>query len=349
MPMSMRDRVLKAIKFDYPDRIPVAHSALQKPAVIKYGRKLIDILNKYPGDFGQTSEYKGIDLSAPEWQPDEDFEETIVDKWGTTIRSTRKGLGGYMIKPALEDWSKWQNYKLPEPPADRGPEFEKEYEKMQRMKETTVAWGGCESIGENLRHIRGYENALLDLASGEPRIRELADALSNYNIALIERALKMKCDVVGWCDDWGSQTALLINPKLWREFFRPYYQKWIDIIHEGGALAFMHSDGCIIEIVPDLMEMGLDCLNPQFSCHDLKELAGLVRGRLCILADIDRQHILPHGAPDEVRSYVKKCIDLFATEAGGFIGRGEIKEDVPLENAEAMFKAFQDFGIIRRD
>ncbi len=76
---------------------------------------------------------------------------------------------------------------------------------------------------------------------------------------------------------------------------------------------------------------------------NLEELARLVKGKMTVAADIDRQHILPFGKPEEVKEYVEKVLKIFHAKEGGFIGRGEVNRDVPLENAEAMFQAFLEY------
>ncbi len=100
----------------------------------------------------------------------------------------------------------------------------------------------------------------------------------------------------------------------------------------------------IMEIVPDLVEIGLNVINPQFSCMDLKELGKITNHKLCISTDVDRQQVLPFGTPEEVREYVRNVFELLARPEGGLIWRGEVGPDVPLENVEAMLKAFYEFG-----
>jgi len=98
-------------------------------------------------------------------------------------------------------------------------------------------------------------------------------------------------------------------------------------------------------IIPDLCEVGVNVLNPQFSCHRLESLAETAKGRLCVSSDVDRQYILPRGTPAEVDSYVKKVVELFGRgNNGGLIGRGEVSIDTPLENIEAMYQAFRKYG-----
>jgi len=102
----------------------------------------------------------------------------------------------------------------------------------------------------------------------------------------------------------------------------------------------------VMDIVPDLIEIGVDIFNPQFSGMDLPRLTEMTGGRMCILADIDRQYILPKGTVKEVKEYVKYIFDLFVRKKGGFIFRGWIiDKGTPLRNVEAMHEAYEEHKI----
>ena len=117
--------------------------------------------------------------------------------------------------------------------------------------------------------------------------------LEEYLIPSIENNFRLgvEIDVVGFMDDWGTQTQLMISPESWREMFKPRHQRLFSLCHAKGALTCLHSDGMILDIIPDLMETRLDVLNPQFSCMDLEELRKLTDHSLCIISDIDRQGV----------------------------------------------------------
>jgi len=100
-------------------------------------------------------------------------------------------------------------------------------------------------------------------------------------------------------------------PEFWREFFEPRYKKMPNLEHDHGVYLHFHSDDHIIEIIPDSIEVGVNVLNQQFSCHRLQDLADVTRGKACIASDIDRQYILPKGSPEELEAYIKRVIDIF--------------------------------------
>jgi hypothetical protein len=102
-----------------------------------------------------------------------------------------------------------------------------------------------------------------------------------------------------------------------------------------------------MDIVKDLIDMGLDVLNPQLNVHDMAELAGTCGGRICIRGGLDRQHTLPRGTPGMVRDHVLEAIETFGSYDGGWIACGELGPDVPLANCREMMDSFARFGKYR--
>ena len=137
----------------------------------------------------------------------------------------------------------------------------------------------------------------------------------------------------------GSQTNLIISPDLWRSFFKPVYQEMFSKVKKKGLHVWYHSDGDILEIMPDFIELGVDVLNCQASVMDMKEL-GKYKGKIAFRTDIDRQNILPYVSPAEVKEYVFKLFHQLGTPDGGIIACGEISEDVPLENIRGDVRSF---------
>jgi uroporphyrinogen decarboxylase len=128
----------------------------------------------------------------------------------------------------------------------------------------------------------------------------------------------------------------MVSPRLWREFFKPAYARLFALVRNADKHVWFHSDGAIAAIIPDLIEIGVQALNPQVNLIGRERLVELSGGRICIEGDIDRQYALPFGLPEEVRDVVRADIAILGRLNGGYIGRGEIASDTPLANAEAM-------------
>jgi uroporphyrinogen-III decarboxylase len=181
---------------------------------------------------------------------------------------------------------------------------------------------------------------MFDLVDNCKQLHAFMDRLEEYMLKAIEITLKLEPDEINFCDDWGTQKQLIISPVMWRELFKPRYKRMFDLVHKNKAYVYLHSDGQIMEIVPDLIEIGVDVLNPQCSCMDLEKLARMTRKKMCIAAYIDAQYILPHGSPGEVKQYIKDLISIFQAREGGFWFKPQPDTDVPFSNIKAMFEAF---------
>jgi len=139
-------------------------------------------------------------------------------------------------------------------------------------------------------------------------------------------------------DDWGAQNSLLISPELWREFYKPLYKEYCEIIHSKGKYAFMHSDGDIELIYPDLIEIGVDAINSQLFCMDIEKLGEKYSGQIAFWGEIDRQNILPFGTAQEVRDAVDRVAKALLTrKRTGVIAQCEWGIKDPKENIEAVF------------
>ena len=147
-------------------------------------------------------------------------------------------------------------------------------------------------------------------------------------------------DGVMFHDDWGSQRSLLISPKMWRQYFKPLYQQYIDIAHSHGKKISMHSDGYTLDIIPDLIEMGLDALNTQIFCIGVDKLAPF-KGKITFWGEICRQHLLPYGTVEEVKSAVRQVYDTL-WDNGGCIAQCEFGAGAKPENVAAVFETWDE-------
>jgi len=338
--MRSRERVERAVNLDRPDRAPIMHSLLPA-ALLRHGQSLVELLRKYPNDFG-SSEHKvpRRDDLPPPYRAGRN-----VDSWGTVWRSTTDGIHGQVIDYPIRTWEEAEAYEFP--PTDPDDIVEKRRREVadQKKKFYVILGFNPGNYFERLQWLLGFKTVLKSLVKRPPAFVRFADRLLSYTLDSIERTLQMQPDAIGFSDDWGAQDRLLVRPSIWRQFFKPRYRKMFNLVHDYGARVYFHTDGYIIDILEDLVEIGVDVINPQFSCHSLEDLASRVRGRICVSSDIDRQILLPRGSPREIDSYVERVVQLFGREnSGGLILRGELNMDVPLRNGTAIFDAFVTHG-----
>ena len=192
---------------------------------------------------------------------------------------------------------------------------------------------------------RGFENFLADVA-GEPAFaRKLLATIIDKNLVMLENFLSLpEIDGVLLGSDWGSQIDLLMSPVAWQEMIRPGEQKEYDLIHSYGKDVWVHSCGKIDKIIPSLLEMGLDVLNPVQP--EAMEIAALKRNygdRLAFWGGISTQKTLPYGTPDDVRREARAVRDMMARNGGYILAPAQsIQSDVPAENVLALLEVARE-------
>jgi uroporphyrinogen-III decarboxylase len=337
--MEPKERVIRAIEFSGPDRPPVMHWTL--PGTYRvYGAQLEALYNRYPSDvllspvthgpFALASKRMGMQAGL------------VEDEWGVCWHYLTGDFEGQPVSHPLADYRALDDYMFPDPLGGR--------QSAQAMVETVRADGHRHyviavvgNLWQQLHHIRGFENCMLDLADGRQEFLYLIDRVADYLLARINFWCQFEeVDGLHIGDDWGSQTSLMIAPAMWRRIFKPVYGRLVSAIHAGAKHAHFHTDGYTFDILSDLIEIGFDTLNPQVWCMDAARVGELYAGRVCFRGELDRQKILPFGTPAEVVQHVKQARAFFHTSAGGYIFYGQLGPDVPLANAEAMLKAFYE-------
>jgi hypothetical protein len=337
MAVESLERVQRAIHFEDPDRIPIKHHTLIG-AWNRYGDRLREVYGRYPADMVFLT-FKSSDEYGPAPR------EGVRDEWGALWVRLGDDFKGQVVDHPLGRWGALDSYTFPDPAQTE--EYDRVKDLLAREGHDKYVLVDAGTLFQRMFYLRGFEELLVDLVAGDDRIMILRDRIMEHILGRIHHWLDAGVDGIQIRDDWGAQDRLLISPGLWRNVFKPCYKQICEAIHAGGANAHIHTDGYTIQIIPDLMEVGFDEINPQMTVIGLENLAGVVRGRVCIRTDIDRQRLLPFGKPAEVEENVKRTIEVLATREGGLVGDGEVGGDVPLENVEAMLRAFKKHGAIR--
>ena len=202
------------------------------------------------------------------------------------------------------------------------------------------------TLFERMWMLRGFENILIDPYLYEKEFAYLRDKIVDYDLAMIDQWLDRGVDGIFISDDWGSQRDLLINPDDWRRLYRDCYKKLFERIRSRGKHVWMHLCGNVISIIPDLLDLGLNVLNPvQPQAMDLDFLGENFGGNLCFYGGVDVQGTLVQGSVQEVKDSVKKLIDTFGSFNGGYIGgtSHSIMPETPLDNVMAMYETFLEY------
>jgi len=192
---------------------------------------------------------------------------------------------------------------------------------------------------------RGIENFLADLAGDSNFARKFLNRIIEKNLVMLENFLcAPEIDGVLLGSDWGTQLDLIMSPQTWQEMIRPGEQREYDLVHGYGKDVWVHSCGNVERIIPSLIEMGLDVLNPiQPETMDLASLKREYGGKLAFWGGISTQRVLPFGTPDEVKREVRRVSDLMSAGGGYILAPSqEIQDDVPPENVLALLEAARE-------
>lgn len=202
------------------------------------------------------------------------------------------------------------------------------------------------TLFERLWMLRGFDHMLMDPYLEGASFGRLRDRVVEYNLAIIDQWTARGVDAVHFSDDWGSQRTTLMNPDDWRRFYRPAYEAMFGGVRSGGAHVWMHLCGNITAILGDLIDAGLNVLNPvQPQAMDVRVLAREYGGKVCFNDGVDVQGTLIHGSPQDVRGEVDNLVDLFGRYDGGYIGgtSHSIMPETPLDNVIALYQAFLQY------
>lgn len=364
--MTSRERVLCALNHETPDRVPIFFGTSGVTTMLPHG---YDRLKAHLGIQGETQvfwrglQYVLMDEEVLAWSGsdgrpliagpapatlDRDISETAyVDGWGCLWE--RPPQGEYFdpvdspIRTAtiddLDDYA-WPDLAHP----SRFVGLREKAKAIQNAGYAVVALSGVTPFEQSYM-LRGVEQWMYDLA-GDPDfalalMRKITDLQKASVIELLDEAGDY-IDVLVMGDDLGSQTSTLISPKMYRQLVKPFHVELMsEIKQRTKAKIFYHSDGNIYSLLPDLIEIGVDLLNPvQVNAGDMGDTARLKRefgDRLSFCGAIDTGWVLPFGAPDDVRAEVRRRIKDLAPGGGYILASVHcIQPDVPLENIIAM-------------
>jgi uroporphyrinogen decarboxylase len=295
-----------------------------------------------------VEERAGADAFFDEWRigwrrPDRDGLYYDVDASPMPGEPEASGLAGY---------------RMPEGAADRRfGGMDARIGGLDRQGMGIVLNGFTSGAMEMVTRIRGYQEAMVDLALEPERVAYLLDGIVEQKMRYWTRALGIaggRAQVAVEVDDLGTQQGLLFSRDLYRSILMPRHRRLFEHIHRTspGIRVFLHSCGAVREVIPDLIEAGVDILNPVQTSAAGMEPVGLKRdfGKDLVFwgGGVDTQRILPFGTPEEVREDVKRRIDTLAP-GGGFVFSSihNVQSDVPPANLAALLETLHTFGKAR--
>lgn len=352
-----RDRVAMALNHETPDRCPMQISFTPEFAErLRADLKLDTSQMHNPHGAGNTYELERATnqdmllvsigwLNSYHWPPRE-----YTDDWGVHFTSidytTRFGTGRYteVTGRPLADDNAIASYRTPDP---HRPELYKDAEDLIRNygNEYWIIGNVNCTIFETAWALRGMDNLLMDMMVAPDRADHIFDLCYQYHRVVLRRLVEMGVDMVWTGDDVGTQRGLMFSLELWRRYLKPRMAELyaeLKAINKNIKIAY-HSDGSVEPLIPELIEIGLDVLNPvQPACMDPARLKKLYGDKLSFWGSICEQHTLPYGTPEDVRREVLSRLKNVGYNGGLIIGpTHNVQLDTPMENFWAMMETIQ--------
>lgn len=203
------------------------------------------------------------------------------------------------------------------------------------------------TVWETAWYMRGMENLMCDMMSDDDMATVLLDKVTESAVLRAQAFAEAGADAIFLGDDVGMQHTIMMSESLYGEWLKPRLKKVIDAAHAKNpdVLIFYHSCGHVTELIPQLIEAGIDVLNPvQPECMDFREIHEQFGDRLSFHGTIGTQSVMPFGTPEEVRKAVFENLDIAGRHGGLFAAPTHLLEpEVPLENVLAYIKACEDY------
>jgi uroporphyrinogen decarboxylase len=271
-----------------------------------------------------------------------------TDRWGVTWAGGSAAtsewdaeIQGYPVNHPLRDLAGLEAYPFPDP--DEPGIIEGLMEGIDR-EQVLVTGEICFPVQDRAHLLMGLEGFCLAAVDQPERVQALLRRIADYQIGIVRRYLALGADIIRGLDDYGGQQALLLGPRLWRRLIKPELARIIRAAKEGGAFFWLHSCGHVMEIIPDLIEIGVDILDPvQVRANDQAAAKRLYGDKICFMGGIDTQHLLTEGTPEEIVAAVRERIRMLAP-GGGYILAPDTLIPVPAANYRAYLEAGAWYG-----
>jgi uroporphyrinogen decarboxylase len=345
--MTAKERWLAILKRQKPDRIPMDIWATNE---------VMEKLLKFTKCVTQEDLFKKLHIDRPFYVGPEYIGPKLekgTDMWGIKYKNVEYGSGSYG-EASFHPLANYEtvaevekNYKWPS--ADMF-DYNGIKKQVDSQNERIIQGGGSEPY-LIYKWLRGDENAFIDMAANPDLCHYIVTKIYDFEYENTKRVLeagkgKIKLSYVA--EDLGGQSDLMYSPTHIREYFEPHMRRMTKLVHDAGAYAFHHSDGAIRKIIPDLIEVGMDILNPiQWRCNGM-EREGLKKDfgeKLIFHGGVDNQQTIPFGTTKDVKEEVKYNIEVLGKNGGYNLAPcHNIQPVTPNENIVALYEAGLEYG-----
>lgn len=351
--MTSKERVRAAIEHRSPDRVPIDFYArsevvdkLRQRFGLAAGESLEDFLGADLRGAGPTFMRESAPLCYSDPTVRVTPDDVHCDIWGVGFKPNQTSCGFYMdlaLSPLKHVETIEELDAHPWPTTDMW-----DYTVIAEQARANApywVWAHSRGIFEISWFLRGFAEFMTDLACNPEFANAIMDRVQRYLMEHMRRTLEAGqglIDMAEYNDDVGGQEGILIAPDTWRQYLKPRMAAFIRMCREYGVAIRYHSCGGIRPIIPDLIEIGVDILNPIQALAAGMEPEALKRDfgeRLSFNGGIDTQGLLPHASEDEVRAATRRLIDVVGRDGGLILSPSHVfQDDVPTENIVAVYE-----------
>lgn len=316
--MNSREIVIRAIEFKNPKRMPL----------------------NLPEPF--TNDIIHLGMSP---NPDKRYSKGI-DEWGCVWDNIGVCKLGEVSDFPIKNWEEFHNSEKPD---ITDPKRWVNTDAFDKSITDKFIISSIMSLYERSHFLRGLENLWVDLYENPDDVKKLLRVLTDMNLYAIERFAKAGSDGIMFCDDWGLQNTLMISPNHWREIFKPFYAEEFKLAHKLGLKVFMHSCGYILDILPDLIEIGLDVAQLDQQVNMGLDELGKYKGKISFWCPVDIQEVMPNNDLKEIRTYAHTMVEKLAdVPRGGFIAMTYGDPDAVGHKIESVKEMCKEFEVISK-
>ena len=267
----------------------------------------------------------------------------IMDGFGGIWRIDRRPW--HLEKPALDQPS-FDGYSFPSPEHFFRPNLKEQA--FQTIAENdgesfivgNLGWG----LFERTWIMRGFENSLMDVSLHPDFFEESLERLMNLYLKLVDYTCELPIDGVLFGDDWGHQQGIILGPKRWRQLLKPRWAKIYERVHQHGKIVMHHSCGSVAEVIPDIIEIGMDVLEsvqPEAAGMNPFELKKKWGNDISFWGCLGSQSIIPFGTPDQIKTEIRKLRAEVGRNGGYIMAPAKpLQLETSTANAVAIFEAF---------
>lgn len=273
----------------------------------------------------------------------EQIDDTYArDVFGTLWRLDRRPW--HMEEPGMQQPS-FEGYDFPTPEQFVNPTLKANADKAieahpESFSIIGLGWG----LFEQSWGIRGFENTMMDVVAEPDFHAELLDRLTELRLSMVEQCADIPADAIMFGDDWGDQRGVIIGPERWRQFLKPRWAEIYEAVHAQGKITISHCCGSIADIMPDIIEIGLDVLEsvqPEPAGMNPYELKKRYGDKITFWGCLGSQSTIHFGTPQEIHNEVQRLIQKMGRGGGYILAPAKsLQPGTPLENAIAVVDAF---------